>query len=123
MYDSVFVVRVYSKLCQSYTRLVLNNTNVNFNQEHRECEAIAMFSDKHSNFEIFLCVHASVHTGISFSLDLVAFVHSLMNNLSPNYRAYFNHEYNTTTNSVDKGLDTHEQVITLHTHVYKVEHL
>ena len=119
-----FVIKVYSKLCQSYTRLVLNNTNVNFNQEHRECEAIAMFSYKHSNFENSLCVHAYVHTRISFSLDLVAFVHSLMNNLSPNYRAYFNHEYNTTTKSIHKGFNTHEQVITLlDHHVYKVENL
>jgi hypothetical protein len=119
----VFVIKVYLKLCQSYTRLVLNNTNVNFNQEHRECEAIAMFSYKHSNFENSLCVHASVHTRISFSFNLVACVHSLLNNFSPNYCACFNHEYNTTTKSVDKGLNTHEQVITLHTHVYKVEHL
>jgi hypothetical protein len=118
-----FVIKVYLKLCQSYTRLVLNNTNVNFNQEHRECEAIAMFSYKHSNFENSLCVHAFVHTRISFSLDLVAFVHSLLNNFSPNYCASFNHEYNTTTKFVDKDLDTYEQVITLHTHVYKVEHL
>ena len=117
-----FVVKV-SKLCQSYTRLVLNNTNVNCNQEHRECEAIAMFSYKYSNFEKKICVHAFVHTGISFSLDLVVFVHSLLNNFAPNYCACFNHEYNTTTKSVDKGPDTHEQVITLHTHVYKVEHL
>jgi hypothetical protein len=67
---------------------------------------------------------ASVHTRISLSLDLVAFVHSLLNNTSPNYRACFDHDYNTTTKSVDKGFDTHEQVVTLHTlHIYKVEHL
>ena len=69
-------------------------------------------------------MHAYVHTGISFSLDLVAFVHSLLNNFSPNYHASFNHEYNATTRSVDKGFDTHEQGITLHNHhVYKVEYL
>jgi len=104
--------------------LVLDYTKVNCNQERKECVAIAMFSYKHSNFVNHLCVHASVHTGISFSLDIVAFVHSLLNNFSPNYRACFNHDYNTTTKFVDKAFDTHEQVITLHTHhFYKVEHL
>jgi hypothetical protein len=86
--------------------------------------AIAMFSYKHSNFVHSMRVHASVHTGISISHDLVAFVHSLLNKFPPNHFAIFNHEYNTTTKSVDKGFDTHEQVISLHTHlVYKVEHL
>jgi hypothetical protein len=83
-----------------------------------------MFSYKHSNFVHSMCVHASVDTRISISLDLVAFVHSLLNKFPPNHCASFNHEYNTTRKSVDKGFDTHEQVITLHTRlVYKVEHL
>ena len=86
--------------------------------------AIAMFSYKHSNFVHSMCVHASVHTGISISVDLVAFVHSLLNKFSPKHYASFNHEYNTTTKSVDKGFGTHGQVITLHTRlVYKVKHL
>jgi hypothetical protein len=86
--------------------------------------AIAMFSYKHSNFVHSMCVHASVQTGISISVDLVAFVHSLLNKFSPNHCASFNHEYNTTTKSVHNGFDTREQVITLHTRlVYKVEHL
>jgi hypothetical protein len=86
--------------------------------------AIAMFSYKHSNFVHSMCVHASVQTGISISVDLVAFVHSLLNKFSPNHCASFNHEYNTTTKSVDNSFDTREQVITLHTRlVYKVEHL
>ena len=86
--------------------------------------AIAMFGYKQSNFVHSMCVHASVHTGISISVDLVAFVHSLLNKFSPNHCASFNHEYNTTTKSVDNGFDTREQVITLHTRlVYKVEHL
>ena len=86
--------------------------------------AIAMFRYKHSNFVHSMCVHASVHMGISISVDLVAFVHSLLNKFSPNHCASFNHEYNTTTKSVDKGFDTRGQVITLHTRlVYKVKHL
>jgi len=86
--------------------------------------AIAMFSYKHSNFVHSMCVHASVHTRISISVDLVAFVHSLLNKFSPKHYASFNHEYNTTTKSVDKGFGTHGQVITLHTRlVYKVKHL
>jgi hypothetical protein len=104
--------------------LGLDSTKVNCNQEHRDCVAIAMFSYKHSNFVHSMCVHASVHTGISFILDLVAFVNSLLNKFPPNHCASFNHEYKTTTKSVDEGFDTHEQVITLHTRlVYKVEHL
>jgi len=71
-----------------------------------------------------MCVHASVHTGISISVDLVAFVHSLLNKFSPNHCASFNHEYNTTIKSIDKGFDTCEQVLTLHARlVYKVKHL
>ena len=83
-----------------------------------------MFSYTHSNFVHSMCVHASVHTGISIIVDLVAFVHSLLNKFSPNHYASFNHEYNTTIKFVDKGFDTREQVITLHTRlVYKVKHL
>ena len=86
--------------------------------------AIAMFGYKHSNFVHSMCLHASVHTGISISVDLVAFVHSLLNKFSPNHCASFNHEYNTTIKSIDKGFDTCEQVLTLHARlVYKVKHL
>jgi hypothetical protein len=86
--------------------------------------AIAMFCSKHSSFIHSMCVHASVHTRISVSLDLVALVDSLLNNFSPNRDASFNHEYNTITMFIHKGSDTHEQIITLHTHhVYNVENL
>ena len=64
------------------------------------------------------------HTGTSISHGLAAFVHSLLHNLSHNYCVYFKHEYDATINSVQKGVDSHEQVITSHTHhVYKVEQI
>jgi len=64
------------------------------------------------------------HTGTSISHGLAAFVHSLLHNFSHNYCVYFNHEYDATINFVDKGVDSHEQVITSHTHhVYKVEQI
>jgi len=64
------------------------------------------------------------HTGTSISHGLAAFVDSLLHNFSHNYCVYFNHEYDATINFVDKGVDSHEQVITSHTHhVYKVEQI
>ena len=64
------------------------------------------------------------HMGTSISHDLAAFFHSLLDNFSHNYCVYFNHEYDATINFVDKGVDSHEQVITSHTHhVYKVEQI